>query len=108
MELIWSLLHVEFTEMNINQQQTILSTQIKLMKVSHVQPIFAMTIPQHSEIEMPTVKVPKVMLSHSMNNLLANVTCAQTHQQVQMKLVEIQHRNLLHLERFKSLFWQNV
>ena len=85
------------------QQQAILSTQTRLMKVSHVQPIFAMTTPQHSEIEMPTAKLVQVILNHSMSNLPVNVIYAQIHLQVQMKLAEIQHQNWLHLERFKNL-----
>ena len=84
-------------------QQAIPSIQTRLMKVLHVQPIFAMTTPQHSEIEMPTAKFVQVTLNHSMNNSAANAICAQIHQQVQMKLVEIQHQSWLHLERFKNL-----
>ena len=102
MELTWSLLHAEFIEISMLQQQAILSTQIRLMKVSHVQPISAMTTLQHSEIEMSTAKLVQVTLNHSMNNLPVNAIYAQTHQQVQMRLAEIQHRNWLHLERFKS------
>ena len=90
------------------QQQAILSIQTRLMKVLHVQPIFAMTTPQHSEIEMPTAKLVQVTLNHSMNNSLVNVICAQIHQQVQMKLAEILHRNLLHLERFKNIIYTDT
>ena len=78
----------------MHQQQAILNIQIRPMKVSHVQQIFAMTIPRHLEIEMPTGKMLQVTLNHSMNSSPVNVIYARTHQQVQMKLVEIQHLNL--------------
>ena len=104
MELTWSLLRAEFIEISMLQQQAILSIQIRLMKVSHVQPIFATTTPRHSEIEMPTAKLVQVILKHSMSSSPVNVIYAQIHQQVQMKLAEIQHRNSLHLERFKNLW----
>ena len=76
------------------QQQAILNIQIRLMKVSHVRQIFAMTIPQHSEIEMQTAQVQQVTQNHSMNSSPVNVIYARTRQQVQMKLAEIQHLNL--------------
>ena len=76
------------------QQQAILNIQIRLMKVSHVQRIFAMTIPRHSEIDMPTGKLQQVTQNHLTSSSPVNVIYARTHQQVQMKLVEIQHLNL--------------
>ena len=83
-----------FTEISMLQQQAILSIQIRLMKVSHVRQIYAMMIPQHSEIEMPTAKFQQVTQNHSMSSLPVNVIYARTRQQVQMKLAEIQHLNL--------------
>ena len=78
----------------MHQQQAILSIRIRLMKVSHVRQIFAMTILQHSEIEMQTAMMLQVTQNHSMSSSPVNVIYARTHQQVQMKLAEIQHLNL--------------
>ena len=78
----------------MHQQQAILNIQIRLMKVSHVRQIFAMTIPRHLEIEMPTAKLQQVTQNHSTSSSPVNVIYARTHQQVQMKLAEIQHLNL--------------